>query len=357
MNWFEIENIAEIDSPSLLLFHERMEHNMVEMLEMVGGDAKRLMPHIKTNKSAKVLQCLMQKGIKKFKAATIAEAELAASQGAEEVLVAHQLVGPKLFRFLKLQRLFPETQFHFLVDDAAHILYCQLVFEREKSTASVFIDVNNGMNRTGASKSQLNELQKIVENAPNLNLAGLHLYDGHHRESNFEEKKQKIQLDLDGISFGDRKVVIGGSPSFSVHSKEERFVCSPGTNVFWDAGYASINPEQNFLPAVVLVARVISKPKEGLITIDAGHKAVAAENPIEKRLVFFNPDVRLLSQSEEHGVLEAKNWNNFKVGDVLYAIPYHVCPTVNLYQELGVVRGNVVKEYWAVEARNRRITC
>ena len=45
-----------------------------------------------------------------------------------------------------------------------------------------------------------------------------------------------------------------------------------------------------------------------------------------------------------------------RIGDVLYAIPWHVCPTVALHQEAWLVREGRAVERWTVEARTRRIT-
>src|SRR5690606_18579025 len=112
------------------------------------------------------------------------------------------------------------------------------------------------------------------------------------------------------------QLICGGSPSFSVHAKRPGVVCSPGTVIYWDHGYASICPEQNFLPAIVIFTRVVSKPAAGIITVDAGHKAMAAENEIIRRTHFLNAiNLTPISQSEEHLVLKQENDNEYEVGD------------------------------------------
>jgi len=74
-NWFEIKNISELDSPALVIFPERVKHNIRLAVDMVG-DVSRLRPHIKTNKSPDVAKLMLNAGITKFKCATIAEAVL-----------------------------------------------------------------------------------------------------------------------------------------------------------------------------------------------------------------------------------------------------------------------------------------
>ena len=102
MNWYEIEGIDTIDSPSIVLYEKRLDENLAKMLAMVANDTSKLMPHLKTNKMPEVIQKMISLGIKNFKASTIAEAEMAAKSGAESVLIAHQLVGPKNASFSKI---------------------------------------------------------------------------------------------------------------------------------------------------------------------------------------------------------------------------------------------------------------
>ncbi|MEJ2113270.1 MAG: hypothetical protein P8X62_06130 [Flavobacteriaceae bacterium] len=107
----------------------------------------------------------------------------------------------------------------------------------------------------------------------------------------------------------------------------------------------------------MVVSRVISKPEKGIITIDLGHKAIASENPIDKRVRFLNLDnYTLLSQSEEHGVLSVKDDSKIGVGDVLYGIPYHICPTVNLYDDVSVISNGKKIDTWEISARKRKLT-
>ena len=48
---------------------------------------------------------------------------------------------------------------------------------------------------------------------------------------------------------------------------------------------------------------------------------------------------------------------DFAVGDVLYGIPWHVCPTVALHQEAVVIGENgEINGRWPIVARNRRLT-
>ena len=74
-------------------------------------------------------------------------------------------------------------------------------------------------------------------------------------------------------------VVAGGTPTFPIHARRPDVECSPGTSVFWDWSYSTILPDLDFLPAVLLLTRIVSKPGENRLCLDLGHKAVASENP------------------------------------------------------------------------------
>jgi D-serine deaminase-like pyridoxal phosphate-dependent protein len=92
------------------------------------------------------------------------------------------------------------------------------------------------------------------------------------------------------------------------------------------------------------------------ITTDLGHKSVAAENPFP-RVHFLNaPDAKPVGQSEEHLVAKVPDSSLFKVGDVLYGVPIHICPTVALYEKAAVIENNEAVTEWRVVARDRKIT-
>jgi D-serine deaminase-like pyridoxal phosphate-dependent protein len=132
--------------------------------------------------------------------------------------------------------------------------------------------------------------------------------------------------------------------------------CSPGTCVFWDFGYGSKLPDLDFLPAALLLTRVISKPGPNLLCLDLGHKAVASENPHPRVQLLNLPEAKAVGHSEEHLVVETERAHEFAVGDCLYGNPWHICPTVALHGQAVVVRNGQVTERWRVAARERALT-
>ncbi|RYZ47169.1 MAG: D-TA family PLP-dependent enzyme, partial [Sphingobacteriales bacterium] len=92
------------------------------------------------------------------------------------------------------------------------------------------------------------------------------------------------------------------------------------------------------------------------VTVDLGHKAVAAENELGKRVYFINaPNARVISQSEEHLVLDMGADHGFKIGDVLYGLPKHICPTVALYERAVIIKDHHLAGEWKIRSRDRKI--
>lgn len=363
-----IKNIEEIDSPALIVFPAIVEKNINEMVRMVGN-VNRLRPHIKTHKTSEGINMMQAAGINKFKCATIAEAELLGINKAHDVILAHQPVGPRIERLYQTVAKYPETKFSCITDDKEAAKSIAATFLSHGTSIGVYIDINIGMNRTGIiAGDNAIEFYEFIVQTEGLHFEGLHAYDGQHRQTDPTEKETACDLAFEPVvrlikkliekGYQKPNVVAGGSPSFSIHAKKNDRDCSPGTNIFWDYGYKIICPEQRFEPAVYILTRVISMPTPNKICVDLGHKSVAAENDISKRIFFpAHPNLRAVSQSEEHLVLEVPNDHTFKVGDMLTGIPYHICPTVALHDYLIEVRENEITGKWQVLARRRRINC
>jgi D-serine deaminase-like pyridoxal phosphate-dependent protein len=90
--------------------------------------------------------------------------------------------------------------------------------------------------------------------------------------------------------------------------------------------------------------------------VDLGHKSVAAENP-QPRVFFLNaPDAIPTAQSEEHLILTVTNTADHYIGQVLYGVPQHICPSVALYDKALVIENHRVADAWKVIARCRQIS-
>ncbi|HQW92047.1 MAG TPA: D-TA family PLP-dependent enzyme [Ferruginibacter sp.] len=365
--WFEISNANEIDSPALLVYPERVKANILTAIKMIG-DVNRLRPHVKTHKCAGVVKLMMDAGISKFKCATIAEAEMLGICQAADVLLAYQPLGPKLQRFIALIKKYPETTFSCITDNLISAGEQSNAFMDAGLQVPVYVDLNVGMNRTGIKAGyEALKLYAYCSKAEGFILKGIHAYDGHIRDLDFTVKKKKcddafslveeMTDKIETLGLPKPMIIAGGSPTFSVHCTRETVECSPGTFIYWDKGYMDLCPEQAFIPAAVLLTRIVSMPVHGKICTDLGHKSVAAENEITKRIFFPGYEwLHALTQSEEHLVLENKTAQQFAPGDILYGLPYHICPTVALYERVQLVENGRAVAEWKNTARDRVIS-
>jgi D-serine deaminase-like pyridoxal phosphate-dependent protein len=335
----------------------------------IAGDPGRLRPHVKTYKMAEVVRAQMARGIEKFKCATIAEAEMVAGCDVRDLLLAYQPVGPKIQRLLALCEKFPNTAFSAVVDNPEVMAGIASTFDKAGRSLPLFIDVNPGMNRTGIEPGggALALYRALVE-TPGVEAAGLHVYDGHIRDRDLDERRARVEADWGGVwtlvddiktsGLPEPVIVAGGTPSFPIHAKRDAqaLQLSPGTILLWDRGYGTGLPELPFESAAVLFTRVVSKPAAGTITLDLGTKAVASEMQPPRAWFPDFPDAKQVGHNEEHMVLELDGAQDLPVGSCLYAIPWHICPTVALQGEVTVVQDGEATGTWTVAARNRRLT-
>ena len=286
---------------------------------------------------------------------------------APDVLLAYQPVGPNVDRFIKLVRTFPATRFSALADDEGTICTLSNAAVRAGLTLDLFLDLDCGMHRTGVMPGpRAVELYRLIVSLPGLNAAGLHAYDGHIHDSDLAARTRAsddalapvlaLREELVKAGLPVPALIVGGTPTFPIHARRPGVECSPGTAVFWDLGYSTTLPDLDFLPAVLLLTRVISRPGTNLLCLDLGHKAVASEVPHPRVEVLGLSNTRAVGHSEEHLSLETDRASEFPVGSCFYAIPWHICPTVALHNEAVVVRNGRAGERWQVVGRARTIT-
>tara|TARA_B100001173_G_scaffold312273_1_gene332563 strand:- start:7678 stop:8787 length:1110 start_codon:yes stop_codon:yes gene_type:complete len=358
---YYFNNSHQINSPSLLVYPSIIGDNIDNALKLISGENSFLYPHVKTIKSKEPLYMAMQRGIRSFKCSTIVEAELLGMVGAEHALICYQMTEDKMEPLAAMKSYYQATSFATVVDnfDSAKMLFDYF----NGTSVEVYIDVDVGMNRTGLSINKVPDLVEKINQLKGLTIVGLHSYDGHVHDSDQELRKKDTEeifqklLELKDIVQASlsRKLhlVLGGSPSFPFYAKKSDVSCSPGTFFLWDYGYGKAFPELPFKPAALILTRIISKPTSRTLCFDLGYKAVASDPP-QPRLFFADiPEYEILSQYEEHLVILVPDASIYKVGEKFLAIPFHICPTVNLYDQLAVIENQKFNGFWEVPARKR----
>jgi D-serine deaminase-like pyridoxal phosphate-dependent protein len=368
---YALSDVAAVFSPALVFFPELIRKNVARVVEMAGS-AERLRPHVKTHKTREIARILLDAGVTRHKCATIAEAEMLASCGAPDVLIAYPLVGPNTHRLAALIRAYPGTKFSCLIDHPEATRALSATMAATGVTVGVVLDLDVGQHRTGiAVGDSALSLYELAGSLPGLVLSGFQIYDGHNNQEAREEREAGVRsflapvLDLraaaekKGLSVP--RLVCGGTPSFPVYAAMSHIPgieCSPGTFVLHDAGYGSKYADlSGITPAAVLVTRVVSRPTTTRVTLDLGTKAVASDPPAGKRVTLLDfPEYQAVGHNEEHLVVETVEAAGYKPGDVVYALPSHICPTVALHKEALVAAGGKVVGRWVVASRDRQLT-
>ncbi|SHF62694.1 D-TA family PLP-dependent enzyme [Dysgonomonas macrotermitis] len=364
IDWYTVKDIDQIDTPALLVYPDKVKQN-IDLAVRITKDITRLRPHVKTNKMREVCSLMLEAGINKFKCATIAEAEMLAMILAPDVLLAYQPVGPKALRLIELIKAYPGTKFSCLIDNINNTQVISDLCKNNGVSIDIYVDLNVGMNRTGIKPENTENLIKEIIKLPNIHIVGLHGYDGHIHDESPEERQKAADI---SFSLAEKvlekikpyfdyplTIIMGGTPTFPAHISHANCELSPGTFVFWDYGYKHMLKDLPFEYAALVATRIISIVDEHHICVDLGYKSIAAENPLP-RVHFLNaPEAIPVAHSEEHLVLEVPDSKSYTLGNVLYGVPKHICPTVALYDIANTIDNNEATGQWKVIARNRFI--
>jgi len=358
---YMVKDAEALDTPALLLYEEQIRHNIAEMAKLVGG-VSRLRPHVKTHKCPEVLALQRAAGVERFKCATPKEAEMVAEGGARELLLAYPVTGPLARRAALLQKRYPGCKVDVLADSPLHVQALSAACRAEGVELGVLVDVNPGLDRTGASGGEVEKLARLLGETPGLRFAGLHSYGSRPAQGTYEERRpvfrQAIQTAVEARRALERSgirvptLVAGGSiDCFTAAEMEGVDELSPGTFIFWDKGYEDLFPG-HFAYAALVLGRVISRPSSTVFAVDAGYKSVSADPAIPHCQVLSVPGSTVIGRWEEHlQVRLAEPSPDPPVGAPAYIVPVHVCSTVNLWDEALVVGGGEVRGRWAIAAR------
>jgi len=365
---YRISGVEEVLTPALVVYPENIEWNIARTLQLLGGDANRWRVHVKTAKLDYTMRLLVERGIRNFKCATTLELLEACRSGAADVLFAYPAIGANARRVHEIANEFPDVRLSVLAENE------EQAQQWRGSPVGVFLDINPGMNRTGIEQSHGESIVKLVRavRGASLEFRGLHYYDGQY--GGLEERERtaathagydcllKIVSEIERIGVNVPEVITAGTPTLPCSLAYEGFRgkkfihrVSPGTIVYNDAtSLAQLPAEYGLRPAVLVLTRVVSHPRPGVITCEAGHKAVSADAGVPTCVVVGHPELTPLAPSEEHLPMAVTGEAaGPQVGEELFLLPRHVCPTVNNFDCALLVRDGQIESVEKVSARGR----
>lgn len=364
---YKIADARRILTPALAIYPEIVDANIDFTLRLLGSP-DRWRPHVKTTKLAYIMERFIKRNIAHFKCSTTLELSTVCRLGAADVLLAYPVVGANARRVREIADEFRSTQISALVENVSQ------VEAWADSTLGLFIDINPGMDRTGIAEQRTDEIVRVAQaiETHDLRFRGLHYYDGHLSGLDLVEREAaahkgydrllEIVAALSKAGIEVEEVITTGTPAFPCTLSYKAFDAasfihraSPGTIVYGDCSrLAQLPPEWDYRPAALVVSTVVSHPAPDRFTCDAGHKTVSADAGVPTCAIIGWPDARPAKPSEEHLPVEVpKDAALPAVGELLYLLPRHVCPTVNNFDYAMLVIDGQVSGIERVTARGR----
>jgi len=359
-------NETKLLTPVLVIYPAVVRHNIDRMIAVMGGEPGRWRPHLKTAKLGYVMKMLVEAGVTTAKCATTLELLTACEAGFQDVLVAYPHMGRNAERVAAIAAAYPHVKVSAIVEAKEQIR------DWMNTPVDLFIDINTGMNRTGIERDQaeiLTELASAIQ-AAGLRFRGLHFYDGNSAEPDLAERSKRAHARYDDLlqliaaaeteSVHIKEVITAGTPAVpcalsypGLWNASFTHQLSPGTVIYNDASSLAQLPESYDLkPAALVISQVVSHPKPDVVTCDAGHKSVSVDSGVPNCLVLGKGELRALKPSEEHLPFAiSDSARQPPLGELLYLLPRHICPTVNNYDWAAIVERGAVTSVERVSAR------
>lgn len=354
------------DTPFIGVDLDVMEQNINKMAELAGEANVKFRPHTKTHKSPYIAHKQIEAGAIGVTVATLGEAEVMADAGINDILIAFPLIGKrKLERFKRLlQRVNAIVSF----DDILVAKGINDIGESLQRKLPVYIDIDTGLGRLGRSAEE--SVSHILEigKLPYLNIIGLMSHTGHANKKESDEEILKIAIEDASLMEQTRRSLVKkgllsireisiGSTVTARFIKEIPYATEmrPGTYVFNDCFVMSAGGITTKDCAVSIFATVISRPSKKRLIIDAGSKTLAADQFWHGGHGYIRNHNNLFikSLSEEHGTVEVRGECDIAIGDVIQIIPNHVCPAINLADDLYGFRNGNIERVIPVSARGK----
>jgi len=355
---------ATIDTPALVVDLDRMDAAIARMADAMSERGVALRPHAKTHKSIEVGRRQVGAGAVGLTVGTVGEAEVFADGGLDDLFIAYPMVpaGPKAERLREVAR---RARLRVGIDSVvgAHAVADALGDDRER--VSVLVEIDCGGRRTGVAPSDAGPVAAAATHL-GLDVIGVFTHGGHGyhgpdaRAAAAEDEVRGLteaagSLRAAGV---EPSVVSAGSTPTAFDSArgavtEER----PGTYVFGDRQQVALGSIAPDAPAAVIAARVVSlNTAARRFVIDAGAKTLTKDVPAYLAGHASIPELGVVVDrvSDYHGVVEVKDGGSLpEIGQVVLAVPNHICPVVDLFATFLVARDGAIIDTWRVDARGR----
>lgn len=365
--WLDGDALAKIDTPVVLVDIDRVDANIERMASFMRGRATALRPHAKTHKSLEIGRRQVAAGAIGLTVATIGEAEVFAAGGFADLFIGYPVIasGSKAER---LRRLAGNCRLSIGADSATGLDRLASAFRGAVEKPRVRIEIDCGGRRSGVVPEMAGELAR---RAIDLGLevdgifthAGQSYADPARRPAAAQEEVVGLTRAAEAFrAVGLEPLVIsaGSTPTAMLSARPPVTEERPGTYVLGDrqqSHLAGETTEPYESVALVVATTVVSHGTQGGFLVDAGAKILTkdiAPYLAGHGAVLGYPEAVLTRVNDHHGIAEVPAGSpRPSIGEVILIVPNHVCPVVNLVDELVVVQGGLVVDRWPVDARGR----
>jgi D-serine deaminase-like pyridoxal phosphate-dependent protein len=348
-----------IDTPSLVIDLDAMERNLARMAAFAREHGVRLRPHAKMHKSAELARLQMDHGAVGVCVQKTDEALALAHAGVRDIYISNEVIAPdKLQRLAQAVRDLP-TRFSVAVDSTLGVTRLAQALQaagvEARARVDVFVEIDVGQGRCGvAPGAPAVGLARAIAAHPELRFAGLQAYHGgaQHRRTAAERAEamaaatHAVQATRDALQANGFPVPLvtgAGTGTFSLEAGSGVWgELQAGSYLFMDADYASneATPQAPAFEHALFVKSQVMSIRETHAVCDAGHKSHAIDSGMP--VVWFPSGLRYSSGGDEHGVLRADAGQPLpELGEVVWLVPGHCDPTVNLHDFMVGVRGGL----------------
>jgi D-serine deaminase-like pyridoxal phosphate-dependent protein len=358
----------KLPTPALIVDLDAFEANLARMAARARDAGVALRPHAKTHKCAFIARRQIEAGAVGICCAKLGEAEALADAGIEDILVTSPIASaPVAERAAALAK--RGARLAVSVDDPLGVAVLAAAASNAGVSMSVQIDVDVGTRRTGvADVDHALALAEVIAAAPHLSLRGVQGYGGQWQHAEGADKRMAAARDgmarLNAVVQAlrghghDCAMVTGGGTGTNSADRALGVLneLQPGSYIFMDNQYVDAlgdDEDGAFETSLFVQAQVISANAARWVTVDAGLKAFATDGPPPRPATGPFAKDGYFFFGDEHGGLMRPDGAPLALGQRVELTAPHCDPTVDRYDRLHFVRGDVLEAMAPIEAARR----
>jgi D-serine deaminase-like pyridoxal phosphate-dependent protein len=361
--------IEALDTPVVLIDLDKVEANLRRGAQIAAASGVSLRPHTKTHKSPYFAGRQLAHGAQGITVAKVGEAEVMAQAGQTDIFIANTIFGAT--KAERVAALVAQVRMAVGVDHLEQARGLSAAMSGAPRPLEIMIEVDTGSHRGGVDAAEVVALAQAVAALPGLLVRGIYTYEGYTAGAadagalaaiQHEAQESMVRLGGDlGTALGIRPVIsVGSTPGLLSGAGYRQGITEirPGTYIYLDASLTGLAGGQDHCAAHVL-ATVVSRPGPGRAVLDAGSKSLTSDTrpsglgKTQGNGLLVDYGLTIARLSEEHGVVEGEGADRLSIGQKVRVLPNHICPVINLFDEVVAVRNGQVEMVLPVAARGR----